>query len=194
MKHLIPACAIALALGATAAAQDNTVKSKTKVDADDAHAVTMRGCLQQTADNSGFLLLGGVTSSGGDLTSKSKVKTDVDKDDTTVKGKTQTKVDNDDHKTVGTSGTVTPYTVTAREGVNLAAHAGDQVEITAVMVDAKTGGDDTADVKIKERTKVDNDDSPDAKVQSKTKAELPRGASNRLMALSVRSIGPCGAR
>ena len=43
---------IALALGVTAGAQDSTVKSQTKVSGEDARAVTMRGCLQQTAGGS----------------------------------------------------------------------------------------------------------------------------------------------
>jgi hypothetical protein len=188
MKALITGSIVALALGVTAAAQDSTVTTQTKVSGDDARAVTMRGCLQQTAGSAGFLLLGRVTASGEDLESKTKTKTDVDDDDTNVKSKTATKIDGDD-KSVGTAGTVTSYIVMPRDGVSLAAHAGHEVEITGVLVDARAGGDNDADVKIKEKTKVDPENGPDSKVQSKTKAEIPRGAAPQLMAMSVKSVG-----
>ena len=187
MKALITGSIVALALGVTAAAQDSTVKTQTKVSGEDTRALTMRGCLQQTA-GSGFLLFGAATASGEDLTSKTKTKTDVDDDGTSVKSRTATKIDNDD-KGVGTAGTVTSYVVMPRDGVTLAEHAGHEVEITAVRIDARTGGDKDAEVTIKERTKVDADDAPDAKVQSKTKAEVPRGVSPQLMAMSVKSLG-----
>ena len=188
MRALITGSIVALALGVTAAAQDSTVKSQIKVSGEDARAVTMRGCLQQTA-GSGFLLLGAVTASGEDLTSKTKTKTDVDDDEKSVKSKTATKVDSDDKKNVGTTGTAAAYVVLPREGVDLAAHSGKEVELTAVLVDARRGGDKDADVTIREKTKVDSDNAPDATVESKTKAEVPRGATPRLTAMSVKSLG-----
>lgn len=190
MKALITGSIVALALGVTAAAQDSTVKTQTKIDGDDARAVTMRGCLQQTA-GSGFLLHGGVTASGDELTSKSKVKTDVDDDDKTVTTRTRTEVDKDDDKdkTVGTSGTATNYAVMPRDGVDLAMHAGKEVEITAVMIDARAGGDKDAEVKVEQKTKIETDDAPDAKVESTSKVDVPRGATPRLMAMSVKSLG-----
>lgn len=191
MKALITGSLVALALSVTAAAQDSTVKSQTKVSGDDAKAVVMRGCLQQTAAGNGFLLIGAVTASGEDLKQKSKVKTDVDDDKTTVKGKSTTKIDDD--KSVATSGSTAAYAVSPRSGVELASHAGEEVEITAVMVDARTkGGDKEADVKIKDQTKIDRDNAPDSKVQSKTKAEVARGPLPQLLASSVKSLGrPC---
>jgi hypothetical protein len=187
MKRLITGCVVALAFGVTATAQDSTVTSRTKVSGDDARAVTMRGCLQQTAGNTGYLLLGAVTASGEDLKTKSKVKTDVDSDDTKVKSKSATKVDKDDR--VGTTGALTTYAVLPRDGVDLAAHAGEEVELTAVMIDPRDGNDKEADVKVKETTKIDPDDAPDTKVQNKTKLEVTRGATARLMAMSVKSLG-----
>ena len=187
MKTLITGGLVALALSVTAAAQDSTVKSKTKVSGDDAHAVVMRGCLQRTTAD-GFLLLGAVTSTGDDLKSRSKTKTDVDKDDTTVKSKTNTKIDHDDHG-VATAGSSAAFAVTPRQGVDLATHAGEEVEISAVMIDARKGGDKTADVTIKNRTKIDRDDAPDSKSQSKAKAEVPRGPTPQVMAMSVKSLG-----
>src|SRR5690348_10615213 len=105
MKRLIAGSIVALAFGVTAAAQDSTVKTQTKVSGDDARAVTMRGCLQ--AGSSGFLLMGDVAASGEDLKSTTKTKTDVDGDDTKVKTTTETKVDSDDDKKIGTTGSIT---------------------------------------------------------------------------------------
>jgi len=188
MKALITGSLVALALSVGAAAQDSTVKSQTKVSGDDAKAVVMRGCLQRTAAGNGFLLIGAVTASGEDLKQKSKVKTDVDDDKTTVKGKSTTKIDDD--KSVATSGSAAAYAVSPRSGVELASHAGEEVEITAVMVDARTkGGDKEADVTIKDQTKIDRDNAPDSKVQSKTKAEVARGPLPQLLASSVKSLG-----
>jgi hypothetical protein len=188
MKALITGSIVALAMGVTAAAQDSTVKTETKVSGDDARAVTMRGCLQ--AGSTGFQLLGAVAASGEDLKSKTTVKTDVDDDETKVKSQTETKIDRDDKdKSVGTSGTVSTYAVMPRDGVNLMALAGQEVEITAVMIDARKGGDDDAEVKVKENTKVEVDDAPDAKAETKTKVEVPRGATAQLMAMSAKSLG-----
>jgi len=192
MRTVITGSLIALTIGVTAAAQDSTVTSRTKVSGDDAKAVVMRGCLQQTAAGNGFLLLGGITASGEDLKSTSKTKTDVDGDKRTVTGKSTTKIDGDDHA-VATAGTA--YTVTARSGVDLASHAGEDVEISAVLIDASKGGDKKADITIKDDTKIDREDAPDSKVQSKSKAEVARGPLPQLMAVSVKSLGrACSAR
>ena len=109
--------------------------TQTKVSGDDAHAVVMRGCLQRTTA-AGFLLLGTVSSSGGDLKSKSTVKTDVDRDGTTVKGRTETKADNDHHG-VATAGSSAAYAVTPRQGIDLAGHAGEEVEISAAGLEVQ---------------------------------------------------------
>jgi len=193
MKAVITASLVALAMSVTAAAQDTTVKSKTKVSGDDAKAVMMRGCLQETAAGNGFLLLGGVTASGDDLKSKSRVKTDVDGDKTTVKDRSKTTID-DDHA-VATAGSATAYAVTPRAGVDLASHVGQEVELNAALIDARKGGDKDAEIKIKDDTKIDREHAPDSKVESKTKADVARGPLPQLMALSVKSLGrPCSAR
>ena len=185
MRRIIWACAFAFALGATVAAQDSTVKSKTQVKGDDAKAVTIQGCLQRTQGGN-FMLLGETTAAGKELTATNKVEKDVDGDKTKVKSKQSTKLDDGDHK-VATSGA--SYLVTPHEGVDLAAHAGQQVELTAIMIDARKGDDKTADVKIKENTHIDREDAPDSNVKSQTKAEVPRGATSQLMAMSVKSLG-----
>ncbi len=193
MKAVITASLVALAMSVTAAAQDTTVKSQTKVSGDDAKAVMMHGCLQETAAGNGFLLLGGITAAGDDLKSKSRVKTDVDGDKTTVKDKSKTKID-DDHA-VATAGSATAYAVTPRAGVDLASHVGQEVELNAALIDARKGGDKDAEITIKDDTKIDREHAPDSKVQSKTKADVTRGPLPQLMALSVKSLGrPCSAR
>jgi hypothetical protein len=189
MKAVITGSLVALAISVTAAAaQDETVKSETKVKTDDGQTVVMRGCLQQTSAGNGFVLLGGVTAAGDELTSKSKVKTDVDDDKTTVKGKSATKID-DDHDAVATSGSETTYAVTPRSGIDLASHAGEEVELGAVLIEARKGDDKTADVKVKEDTKIDRDGAPDSKVERESKAEVARGPLPQLMAVSVKSLG-----
>jgi hypothetical protein len=188
MMRFISTCAIAVALAAaTANAQDSTVKSKTKVTADDARTMTMTGCLGQGPTAGSYLLSGAMAATGEDVTVKSKTKTDVDRNDTKVKTKARTTVDD---ATVGTAGTATVYDVTPRAGVNLASYIGQRVQITAVMLDPATRFDDDADVKIKDKTKVKTDDAPDRTLRSRTKVELPRGAYPRLTAVSVRTISP----
>jgi hypothetical protein len=186
MRRLIPACAIALAVAATAGAQDNTVTSKTKVKADDARTVVMTGCLQQDAAGT-FTLASSHVATGEDLTINSKVKTDVDDDDTTVKSKSTAKIDGTD-KAVGTSGAAAMYELSAGNGVELAPHVGHQVEISAVMLDPAKGGDDDAKITVKNKTKASVEDAPDAKSETKTKTELPRGAHARLTAMSVKMV------
>ena len=90
MRLAIPITfALATALSVTVAAQDSTVKSRTNIKADDAQVVSMTGCLRQDIATNGYTLEGTVAAAGKDLTTNSKVKTDVDKDKTTVKGKTK---------------------------------------------------------------------------------------------------------
>lgn len=184
MKAVIMGALVALAIGGTAAAQDRTVTSQTKVSGDDAKTVVMRGCLQQTAAGNGFLLLGGVAAAGGDLKSKSTVKTDVDHGKKTVEGKSTTKIDDD--RAIGTAGATTAYAVTPRGGVDLASHAGQEVELTAALIESGKG---KAEVKFKDDTKVDREHAPDSKVESKSKAEVARGPLPQLMAVSVKSLG-----
>jgi hypothetical protein len=186
MKTLIPTCALMAALAAAAHAQDSKVTTKTEVDADNARAVIASGCLMQAPDTKTFTLRGAVVTTGEDLTAKSRVTTDVDKDDTTIKTETKAEIDRGD-RPVGTSGAMKVYDLSPRAGVDLATHVGHQVEISAVMVDAAKGDDD-AEVEIKERTKVEVDDAPDAKVETKTEAELPRGANARLTVVSVKPL------
>jgi hypothetical protein len=194
MRRLIPACALAMLVGVAVHAQDSTVKSQTRVKSDDAKTVVMTGCLHPGYAADGFILTGAVASSGKDLKSNSKTKTDVDKDDTSVRSKSRTEIEHGDHS-VGTSGLASTYAVSPRAGVDLVSHINEQVEIAAVLIDAKTKGDDDAKIKVENRTKVENENAPDAKSKSNAKVEVPRGPLPQLMAMSVKTLGPtCSSR
>jgi hypothetical protein len=189
MHRFFSACAIVTALTVAASAQDTTIKSKTKVDADDAKVVTMTGCLQ-SGTGEVFTLTDAKAVAGEDLEARTKTKIDVDKDETEVKTKSRTEVEHeDDEKPVGTAGAVTTYELMPKDGVNLTPHVGHRVEITAVALDKKDGDDD-AEIDIQTRTKIEREDAPDSKVKSKTEAELPRGAHNRLTVVSVKHVAP----
>jgi hypothetical protein len=187
MRMLIRACAIVVAIGGTAAAQDRTATSKLTVKGDDVKTVMMRGCLVHGAGNV-FLLSGAIAAAGDDLKAETRTKTDVDDHGQTVKEKTTTKIDKDDAKIVRT-GPRTTYEVISRGGVELLPYVGRQVELAALIVDPAKGDDD-AKVKIKEETKVDREDAPDSKEKTETKLEIPRSANARLTAVSVRQIAP----
>ena len=186
MKLLMPIGALVAAL-VSAGAQDTTVKSRTEVKADDAKVLTMTGCLRRDADGA-FTLIGGMSAVGDKVTTDTKVKSDVDRDDATVKSRTKTKTDDG---AVATSGTST-YLLMPRGDVNLAAHVGQQVQVSAIMVER---GEGDADVKIKERTKVDPENADDSTARTKTKIEVPKSPLGSYSVVSVRMLGsPCTAR
>jgi hypothetical protein len=189
MSRFIHACtfAAAVAFAATLNAQDTTVKTKTKIDADDAKVVKMTGCLAKAPAGDLFVLSGATMLKGDDMESKSKTKIDVDDDETETRTKTRTEVENDDDEAVGTSGAVATYELMAKEGVDLTPHVGHKVEVTAIALKAGRGD---ADVDVRTQTKVDRDDAKDSKTKSKTELEVPRGASPRLTVMSVKHISP----
>jgi hypothetical protein len=187
MKALMT-CALAAALAASLHAQDTTTTTKTEVNADDARTIVATGCLQQAPDTKTFTLMGAVAATGEDLDAKTRVSTDVDKDDVETKTETRVEVDRAD-RPVGTSGVMKTYELSPRAGVDLSAHVGKRVEISAVMVDAAAGGDDDARVEIEEMTTVEREDAPDSKVETETGADLPRGDRARLMVVSVKPTG-----
>ena len=187
MRRTLLVAFVAAALAAPAIAQDSKVKSRTDIKADDAKVISMVGCLQRDAPTNGYMLVGHVAAAGDDITAKSTVKTDVDKDKTKVQGKTEVKGDKD--KAVATAGDIATYALLAAPDVNLAPNVGQQVQISALQVE-KGHGD--ADVKIKDQTKVERENAPDSKSNSKTKLELPRSPNAAYTVVSVRSLGmPC---
>ncbi len=190
MKSLFPIAMLVAGLTVAVGAQDQTVTSKTKVKGDDARVVTLSGCLQSSG-NDLFTLQNAMVASGDEARMKSKVKTDNDDDRTKVERKSKTEVNGDDDARVGTSGTSPVYELTPKQGVDLASHVGQRVQITAVALDAKTKHDDDAKLRMKEKTKIEQEGAPDSKSESRTKAELPRGDHPRMVAMSVTQIGAC---
>jgi hypothetical protein len=188
MYRIIPVAALALGMAVSAAAQDSTVTSKTKISADDARAITLIGCLER-GSGSAFTLKNAIAGTGEEVTTKSKVETDVDNHGKDVKTKSRTEIDRDSSRRAGVTGLKASYELAPQQGVDLASHVGHQVQITAVALDAKKGDDD-AKVKIEEETKIDRDNAPDSKVKTRTEANLSRGDQPKVVVLSARTLAP----
>jgi hypothetical protein len=187
MKLLIPLLTIVIGAGTWAGAQETTTRSKTTVSADDARTITLTGCLRQPSVNL-FTLRGTMATTSDDVTTRSKTTTEVDDDGADVSTRTKTEVDRDGDVAVGTAGLTATYELTPQQGVNLAAHVGRQVTVTALALGARNGDDD-AEVTVKERTTVDREDAPDADVRTETRAEVPRGDRAKVTVVSVKPTG-----
>jgi hypothetical protein len=169
MRRVLSTCFFALCLAAASvSAQDATIKSKTKINADDAKAMTLTGCL--VGGPATFMLSNAI---GGDPGGIARVPHEGAQS-----------------PAVGTSGTVSSYDLTPREGVDLRSHVGERVEISALMVAPATKGDDDAKINVKEKTKAKVDDAPDQRSQTKTKAEIARGPAPKLAVMTVRTVSP----
>jgi hypothetical protein len=188
MYRIIPAIALGLGLAVPLAAQDSTVRSRTRVKTDDARAIMLTGCLER-GPSSVFTLKNARVSTGEEVTTKSKVETDVDDDCKKVATKSRTKTDGDTDHRAGVAGLKGSYELTPQQGVDLALHVGHQVQITAVARDPKNGDDDVT-VKIENETKTKREDASDTKVKSRTETTLPRGDEAKVMVLSARSLAP----
>ena len=182
MKLLITIGAAVAVLSVTVAAQDSTVKSRTKIKGDDAQVVSMTGCLRQ--DVGGYRLVGTVGSAGHELKTESKVKRDVDRHGTKVRATTNTKADHDG--SVATTGVMSTYALVPGNGVNLSPYVGQQVQISAATV--KPGHHD-AEVKIEDKTTVDPEHGRETTSRSKTKIEVPRTAYGQYTVVSVTPLG-----
>jgi hypothetical protein len=182
MRRTVLVAFVAAALAAPAVAQDSKVKSRTDIKADDAKVISMMGCLRNDAVTHSYTLVGTVTAAGDDLTAKTTVKTDVDKDKTKVNAKSETK----GNDAVATAGAVSTYFLLAAPAVNLAPHVGQQVRISALQVE-KGHGD--ADVKVKDQTKVERENAPDSKSTSKTKVELEKSPNAAYTVVTVTPLG-----
>ena len=183
MRLVIPVAIAVAALAVPLSAQDSKVKSRTNIKADDATVTSMTGCLGQELATGVYTLNGTIATSGKEIETNSKVKTDVDRDKTTVRGKTETKANDG---AVATAGSASTYLLVPGNNVDLASHVGERVQLTAITV--KQGRGD-ADVKIKDKTKVDTENAPDSKAQSKTKLELPRSSAGQYTVMSITSTG-----
>jgi hypothetical protein len=181
MYRIIPVVALALGMAASVAAQDSTVRSRTKVSGDDARALTLTGCLARGP--AGVFTLDNATARSSDeVTTKSKVETDVDNHGNDVKTKSRAEVEHEDGRRAGISGLKASYELMPNQGVELASHVGEQVLVTAVAIAPKKGD------------KVDRENAPDAKVKTRTEAELPRGDHSRVTVLSVKTVAPSCSR
>ena len=184
MKILIPMGAALMAAVVSVSAQDSTVKSRTEIKADDAKVTVMKGCL--TRDAVGVYSLKGTIASGDEITTTAKTTTEADRDDVSVKSETRTRVDGG---AVGTSGTMATYVVVPRSGVDLMAHVGKSVEVSAVKVEAGRGD---AEVSISEKTTVDRDDKPDTSAKTRTEVELPKSSAGAYTVMSIKPATGAG--
>ena len=184
MTRFVSTCAIAAALAVGLHAQDSKTTTRTQVKADDAKAITATGCLVPGLAPDVYALRGSIIARGEEVNTKTRTKADVDRDEARVRTDSKTKAEGD-HDRVG-GGTVVLYDLSPRAGVELAPHVGQQVQLTAILLDRGKGD---ADVKVKEDTKVDREDAPDSKAKSESKITVDRGDGPRLNVLSVKPLG-----
>lgn len=163
MVRIISSCVMAVCAAAAVHAQDTTIKSETRIKADDAKVLTISGCLGGGPTN--FTLSNIVAAS-----------TPGDK--------------KDDRKTVGTAGLLDSYVLMPRDGIALAPHVGHRVELTGVVVPPATNDDDDAKIEVKERTEVQRENAPDSKTETTTRARIARGPEAQFAVASLKMISP----
>jgi hypothetical protein len=182
MHRLFPTCAIVAVLTAPLAAQDTKVTSRTQVKADDATVISLTGCLRQEKLSGRYSLVGATAAAGDKVTTRTKVKTDVDDDDVEVTARTRSHADDD---AIGTSGATSTYMLVPRGGVALLPHVDHQVQVSAVMLEP---GEDDADVKINDKTTVDPDNAPSRTGRSQTKIEVENVPHGQYAVVSVKAL------
>ena len=172
MRRILTGCAVALSMTLVASAQDSTIKSKTEIKADDATVFSMNGCLRQDVAGN-FTLYGTSVKSREGVTTESKVRTENDRDESKVTTTTRTKVDGDSR--VGTAGSLSTFMLTPREGVALNKYVGQQVQLTAVVLDP---GAKDANVKVEEKVSVDPEHADTSSKRTKTEIEVEGAAAH----------------
>jgi hypothetical protein len=183
MKSLLPVGIAIVALSASAGAQDSTVKSQTKIKADDGQVMTLTGCLRRDPAAGGYTLFGTAVA-GDELTTDTKVSTDVDRDGTKVSTKSRTKG--------GDQAAMSTFVVIPRDNIDLDSQVGHQVQLSTVSVERGHGD---ADVKVKEKTTTDPKNGRDTTSRSTTKIEVPRGPAGQYAVIGLRSLADtCTAR
>jgi hypothetical protein len=185
MKLTMHTAVVLLALAVTASAQDTTVKSRTRIDADEAQVESMRGCLRQAAAGR-YTLIGSVEAAGRSVTTDSIVKIDRDQDDTTVTADTRARGD----KGTGADADALSTYALSPGHVNLTPHIGRQVQIAAAAV--KPGHKD-ADVKIDDKVTLDPERGRDSTSRSRTRVEIERGPLGQYTVVSVKQLSGTGA-
>ena len=185
MKLTIYGAVVLLAVGTTLSAQDTTVKSRTKIEGDEAQVVSMTGCLRQEVQTGAYMLVGSVDAIGENVTNEAKVKVDRDKDDQTVTAETRSKGDKGDKRDRAAAGVTSTY-VLMPGNVNLTSYVGQRVQIAAAAV--KPGHKD-AEVTVQGETKVDPEHGRDQTSREKTKVEIERGPLGQYTVVSVKPLG-----
>jgi hypothetical protein len=160
MRHVVSTCLIALGFAASLAAQDTKITTKTTVEGDDTKPMVVSGCL-----------MGGPAT----FTLLNNSAAVIARDKSSEPG------------AVGTSGVVSTYSLTARDGVDLKTHVGQKVEVTGVAI-AAGDKDDDAEIEIKEDTKIERDDAPDDRAKSRSEVEVSRGPAPKLMVTGVKML------
>jgi hypothetical protein len=184
MKRFISACAMAAAFAATAYAQDSTTTTRTQVKADDAKAITATGCLVPGLAPGVFSLRGTIIARGEEVSSKTRTETEVDRDSTRTRTETRTEAEGDRNRV--RRGTAIVYDLSPRAGVDLTPHIGQQVQVTAILLDRGKGD---ADVTVKEETRVDGDNEREGRSRTETRLRVDREDGPRLNVISVKGLG-----
>jgi hypothetical protein len=185
MRLTIYSVVVLLAVGTTLSAQDTTVKSRTKIEGDEAQVVSMTGCLRQDAQTRAYMLVGSVDAVGENVTNEAKVSVDRDKDNTKVTAETRAKGDKGDKNDRSAAGVMATY-VLAAGNVNLTPHVGQRVQIAAAAVQP---GHKDGEVTVRDETKVDPEHGRDHTSSSKTKVEIERGPLGQYTVVSVKPLG-----
>ena len=181
MRRILSAGALAMAMSIAASAQDSTVRSRTEIKTDDAKVFSMTGCLQRDAAGN-FSLHGTAVTSREGITTETKVQTESDRDEQKVTTTTRTKAEDG---RVGTAGTLTTF-MTPRDGVALNQYVGQQVQLSAIMLDPD---EKDAEVKIEDKVRVDPDNADSSSKRTKTEVEIERGAAGHYTVMTVKPMG-----
>jgi hypothetical protein len=191
MRLTIYTAGVLFAVCATVSAQDTSVKSRTKVEGDEAQVVSMTGCLRQDVSTGTYMLVGTVDAVGERVTNEAKVKIDRDKDKSEVTAETRTRGDKRDKDDKGAAGVASTY-VLSPGNVNLKSYVGQRVQVAAAAV---RPGHKDAEVRIDDKTTVDPERGRESSSRSKTKVEIERGPLGQYTAVSVKPLGgACAAK
>jgi hypothetical protein len=179
------ACGIALVMGAAATAQDSTIESRTEIKTDDAKVFSMTGCLERNAAGN-FTLRGTAVKSREGITTETRVETETDRDEEKVTATTRTRAEDG---RVGTAGSISTFMLTPREGVALSQYVGQQVQLSAIVLDPD---EKDAEVKIEDKVRVDPDRGDSSSKRTRTEVEIERGTEGHYTVMTVKPLGgPC---
>ena len=195
MRLTIYTAGVLFAASAIVSAQDTSVKSRTKIEGDEALIVSMTGCLRQDVSTGAYMVAGTVDAEGERLTNEATLKVDRDKrgdrEDTHVTAETKSKADKGDNDDKRAAGVMSTYVILPGN-VNLKQYVGQQVQIAAA---APKPGHKDAEVTVRDETKVDPENGKDSRSRSKTEVEVGRGPLGQYTAVSVNPLGSsCAAR